>query len=152
MTLRALSLLLGGAVALTVTVAALARLFGRRDVGTDPEIRDLVADLVAEILSPKLRRSRLDLVGILTGRHADSELQRKIDAALKSVYLVFERRGKTGAGAEMKIEIRCKDGESQAVAVDRSWDELPDAAREAFLRTGQKVVTLPWRMPWMVQG
>jgi hypothetical protein len=151
MTLRALSLLLGGALALATTAFVLLRFLkrgGARPDESDPEIRNLVADLVAETLSSKLSRSRLEIVEVLTGRRNDTELRRKIEAALRSVNLIFERRGKARTGAEMKIEVCYEDGGSKAAVLDRSWDELPDRAREAFLRTGQQVVTLPWRMPW----
>src|SRR5688572_28172213 len=113
MPIRVLGFLVGGAVTVAIISTVLYRLVRRQETRSDEETRDLVADLVAETLVEKLNQPRQRLFDALKGRPADSELRRMIDNALRSVELIFRRAGEPGT-SELKIEVRCADGEIQS--------------------------------------
>jgi hypothetical protein len=136
----------GTVVVLTARLFFLIRHLVRRGEAASRAALDGWADArLAECLAGKLREPAEVILRAVRGA-SGGDLAAAARAAVHSASLTFTRpRGSHQVG--VRLEVVFTDGSSSAVAAERSWDELPTAIRDEFLRSGSEAIIRPWEFP-----
>jgi hypothetical protein len=141
---------IGLGVAVVLLVVLFAR--GRRppEVTAGPAARSeldaWIEEALARELAKKLDRPEDQILGVLRG-DPDPDAVSAIEDAVRGVKITYSRLATEGS-FEVRAEITFEDGATAHGSKPLSHEELPDAIRVEFLRTGGAYVFRDWHFPW----
>jgi hypothetical protein len=103
-------------------------------------------EIVALELGKKLGSEREVILKALRGE-PEPEAVGSMEQAVKSIQLAYERMPQPNE-AEVRVEVSFEDGTSHVARKRVGWQEMPEAVREEFARTGGSRVYRPFHFPW----
>jgi hypothetical protein len=135
-----------GGIVIGVGYGALS-LLRRRVEGTNKADVDAWAnETLATGLARKLNTPPEAILRTLT-QHPEPALVELIRVAVAQVAIRFRRMASSGR-AEIRLEVAYNDGTSFSASTEWAWDNLPEAVRAGFLRSGAAEFIQPREFQW----
>lgn len=136
------------ALGLTIGVGLLYRIRRQAESSNQSLLNDWGNEALAHELSRKLNLGRGQVLDVLQGAR-NQAIASQIDRAIDRIKLRFMRTT-SPREVEVTLDVAYADGTSYSAQTSSAWDDLPEAVRAKFLRSGQRMVEHGWSFPWAV--